>query len=58
MQELEPLLSDQCGEVVQLSHHNLARRPLPKQPTEELRELDQQVRWLYTADNHAFGSSR
>ena len=58
LQELEPWLSNQCGEAVQLPHHNPARRSLPELPAGELRELEQQVRWLYAADGHAFGYSR
>ena len=53
--ELESWLSSHCTEHVQLPHHNPARRAVPDLPEAELRALEQQVRWLYADDGHAFG---
>ena len=52
---LEQWLSQQIGTPIQLSHHNLGRRALPDLPQREWLDLEQQVRWLYAADAHAFG---
>ena len=52
---LEQWLSQQCSEAIQLPHQNAARRPLPDLPDQEWAALEQQVRWLYAADGHAFG---
>ena len=56
--ELETWLSRQCSERMQLPHHNTARRAAPELPAAELQALEQQVRWLYAADDHAFGYNR
>ena len=56
--ELETWLSRQCSEPVRLPHHNPARRAAPELPEAELQALEQQVRWLYAADGHAFGYKR
>jgi hypothetical protein len=56
--DLETWLSRQCSEPVQLPHHNPAKRALPHLPDGELQALEQQVRWLYAADGHAFGYDR
>ena len=55
--ELEQWLSQHCGELIRLPHHNSARRPLPDLTQAEWAELEQQVRWLYAADGQAFGYS-
>ena len=55
--ELEQWLGQQCGQPIQLPHHNPARRPLPELPEAEWAELEQQVRWLYAADGQAFDYS-
>ena len=56
--ELETWLSSQCAEPVQLPHHHPARRTAPDLPEAELQALEQQVRWLYADDGHAFGYNR
>ena len=53
--ELETWLSHHCAETVQLPHHNPSRRTAPDLSEAELQVLEQQVRWLYTDDGHAFG---
>ena len=55
LNHLEQWLSDQCGQTIQLNQHNPARRPLPDLPDAVLQQLEQQVRWLYAMDQHAFG---
>jgi len=55
--ELEQWLSQHCGELIRLPHHNAARRPLPDLTQAEWAALEQQVRWLYAADGQAFGYS-
>ena len=52
---LETWLSQHCGQPIQLARHNQARRPLPQLSPAEWSALEQQVRWLYAADGHAFG---
>ena len=52
---LEQWLSQQLGTPIQLPHHNPGRRALPDLPQQEWLALEQQVRWLYAADGHAFG---
>ena len=52
---LEQWLSQQIGTPIQLPHHNPGRRALPDPPEQEWLALEQQVRWLYAADGHAFG---
>ena len=52
---LETWLSQHCGQPIQLPRHNPARRPLPQLAPAEWTALEQQVRWLYAADGHAFG---
>ena len=56
--ELETWLSIHCAEPLQLLHHNPARRTAPDLPEVELQALEQQIRWLYAADGHAFGYNR
>ena len=53
--ELETWLSRHCSEPMQLPHHNPAQGAAPELPEAELQALEQQVRWLYAADGHAFG---
>ena len=53
--ELEQWLSDQCDQPIRLNKHNPARRPLPDLQASDLQALEQQVRWLYAMDAHAFG---
>ena len=55
LQELELWLSDQCNQPIRLNQHNPARRPLPDLQSPDLQALEQQVRWLYAIDAHAFG---
>ena len=55
--ELGQWLSQQCGELIRLPHHNSARRPLPDLTEANWAALEQQVRWLYAADGQAFGYS-
>ena len=55
LQELELWLSDQCNQPIRLNQHNPARRPLPDLQVPDLQALEQQVRWLYAMDAHAFG---
>ena len=54
---LEQWLSQQIGTPIQLTHYNRGRRALPNLPQQEWLDLEQQVRWLYAADAHAFGYS-
>ena len=56
--ELETWLSAHCSAPVQLPHHNPAQRTAPELPEVELQALEQQVRWLYADDGHAFGYNR
>ena len=55
LNDLEQWLSDECGQTIRLNQHNPARRPLPDLSEPVLQELEQQVRWLYAMDQHAFG---
>jgi hypothetical protein len=57
LHELEQWLSDQCNQPIRLNQHNPARRPLPDLQAPDLQALEQQVRWLYAMDAHAFGYS-
>ena len=58
LEELETWLSSHGSGPVKLPHHNPAQRALPHLPDAELHALEQQVRWLYAADGHAFGYDR
>ena len=55
LRELERWLSDQCNQPIRLNQHNPARRPLPDLQASDPQALEQQVRWLYASDAHAFG---
>lgn len=52
---LETWLSAYCGTGIRLPRSNPSRRPLPDLSEESVRSLEQQVRWLYAVDGHAFG---
>jgi len=56
--ELEQWLSNQCDQPIRLNQHNPARRPLPDLQASDLQALEQQVRWLYAMDAHAFGYTK
>ena len=55
LRELEQWLSQAAKRPIQLAHWNPARRPLQELAEAEYWELEQQVRWLYAVDAHAFG---
>ena len=55
LQELEHWLSQHAKRPIQLAHRNPARRPLPDLAEADYWELEQQARWLYAIDAHAFG---
>ena len=55
LHELEQWLSQAAKRPIQLAHRNPARRPLQDLADAEYWELEQQVRWLYAVDAHAFG---
>ena len=58
LHELEQWLSAQCNQKIRLNQHNPARRPLPDLQASDLQALEQQVRWLYAMDAHAFGYTK
>ena len=53
--KLETWLSRHWNEPVQLPHLNPAKRAVPDLAEEELQAIEEQMRWLYAADGHAFG---
>ena len=52
---LETWLSEHCGRAVKLPQSNPGRRTMPDLSVNTLNSLEQQVRWLYAVDGHAFG---
>jgi hypothetical protein len=55
LQKLEHWLQQHVDPVIRLGQGNPARRPLPELPEADFQALEQQVRWLYASDAHAFG---
>jgi len=55
LQKLEHWLQQHVDPVIRLGQSNPARRPLPELPEADVQALEQQVRWLYASDAHAFG---
>lgn len=55
LNELTLWLTKQKNKTTKLMHHNTAKRQMPTLPKKDLLNLEQQVRWLYANDCHAFG---
>ena len=55
LSRLETWLSELSGRAVKLPQANPGRRAIPELFDKTLNSLEEQVRWLYAMDGHAFG---